>query len=80
MTYVCVQIWVGVFGLIAALASFANGWQATALRPPRANPTPPPASSNVEVDLDVPAAVPSASEVKESDSESDEKSSSIVIV
>lgn len=25
------QIWVGIFGLIAGLASFRSGWQATAL-------------------------------------------------
>ncbi|KAL5535828.1 hypothetical protein ACEPAF_3922 [Sanghuangporus sanghuang] len=74
------DIWVGVFGLIAALASFANGWQATALRPPPVDPTPPPAPSNIDVNLDVPAGVPSTSEVKESDSESDEKMGSIVVV
>jgi len=27
------QIWVGVFGLIAALASFRGGWKATVLLP-----------------------------------------------
>jgi len=26
-----VQIWVGLFGLIAAIASFRSGWKATAL-------------------------------------------------
>lgn len=27
------QVWVGVFGLIAAAASFRSGWKATALPP-----------------------------------------------
>lgn len=28
------QVWLSLFGLIAALASFRNGWKATALPPP----------------------------------------------
>jgi hypothetical protein len=28
------QVWVGIFGLIAAAASFRSGWKATALTPP----------------------------------------------
>jgi len=33
------DVWVGVFGLIAALASWRSGWKATAL-PPALSPVP----------------------------------------
>ncbi|KAH8102777.1 hypothetical protein DFH11DRAFT_1715450 [Phellopilus nigrolimitatus] len=52
------EIWVGIFGLIAGLASFRTGWQATALFPPRpapsSSPTPLPVA---DASLDVPAAI-----------------------
>lgn len=38
------QIWVGVFGLVAALASFRSGWKATAL-PSAASVVPSPSES-----------------------------------
>jgi hypothetical protein len=34
MTHLSCQVWVGIFGLIAAVASFRSGWKATALPPP----------------------------------------------
>ncbi|KAJ3491751.1 hypothetical protein NLI96_g457 [Meripilus lineatus] len=33
------DVWVGIFGLVAALASWRSGWRATAL--PQSSPTPP---------------------------------------
>ena len=44
------QIWVAIFGLIAGIASFRSGWQATAL-PPIHSPDP---SSPTAVSLDAP--------------------------
>ena len=36
---ISVQVWVGVFGLIAAVASFRSGWKATALPSPSSHKT-----------------------------------------
>ena len=41
--YFDVQVWVGLFGLVAAAASWRSGWKATALPPPPLeNMMPPP--------------------------------------
>lgn len=48
--------WVGVFGLIAALASFRSGWKATAL--PRAAAPTAPDGQTVDRELIDPAAPP----------------------
>jgi len=33
LTLTLLQVWVGIFGMIAAVASFRSGWKATALPP-----------------------------------------------
>ncbi|KAF5342008.1 hypothetical protein D9611_001948 [Ephemerocybe angulata] len=54
------DVWVGVFGLVAAVTSFRSGWKATALPPP---PPAPPAAAPA------PSASPAATEEKKEEVE-----------